>query len=90
MIFLAWFVVTVCTYLLWFNRFNKVSEEHGGIIEAFRKSMESEDPDYKLAPTNFHPAAVKTVILVFSIIGWPLMLWMIVKSYFYDYNKELE
>jgi hypothetical protein len=87
---IAWFVITACTYLLWFNRFDKVCEKHGGIVEAFRKAMEADTPDYKLSPPNFHPAAIKTIVLVFSIVAWPFMLWMVLKSYFYDYNQDLE
>ena len=86
----CWLIITVCTYLLWFNRFNKVSENYGGIIEAFRKAMEAEIPEYKLNPTNFHSAAVKTLVLVASILVWPFMLYMVIRSYFYDYNRDLE
>ena len=86
---IAWFVITACTYFLWFNRFDKVCEKHGGISEALRKATEADIPEYKLDPTNFHPA-VKTTVLVFSTIGWPFMLWMVLKSYFYDYNQDLE
>jgi hypothetical protein len=87
---IAWFVITACTYFLWFNRFDKVCEKHGGIVEAFRKAMEADTPDYKLSPPNFHDAALKTIVLVSSIIAWPFMLWMVLKSYFYDYNQDLE
>lgn len=90
LVVISWFILAICTYFLWFNRFNEVFKKSGGVISILEDAMEQLESDYKIRPDNFHQAATKTIVLVFSIFAWPFMLYMVVNSYFHDYNKDFE
>lgn len=86
---IAWLIIGVCTYKLLLSRFDNLCGKWGGLIE-YLKMWGSKDPEMYGFPKELYAQTTKAILLLFSLLLWPLVLLWLLKTYLPGYEKKFE